>query len=290
MTINTITTQIEMQKKPTMENIKINDPNCFKIRNELLREFLAELFGTFLLMVFINGSVAQNVFQKSVDPNMVDVFGINLTIGFAITLIILVVGKVSGAHINPAVSLSMFVLKRISIKKFFVYVSAQLIGAFLGSLSVYMIYFEMINSFDPEYTMKTASIFSTYPDPRLSIFGGILDQIFSTSILLIFILSITDERNEKFSPGASAAFIGMAVTIIGSSFGFNCGYAINPARDLGPRMMTAVSGWGLQVFTANDYFFLIPIFGPLTGALFGTVIYYAFIGNHFPNEYKDIRV
>lgn len=96
MTINTITTQIEMQKKPTMENIKINDPNCFKIRNELLREFLAELFGTFLLMVFINGSVAQNVFQKSVDPNMVDVFGINLTIGFAITLIILVVGKVSG--------------------------------------------------------------------------------------------------------------------------------------------------------------------------------------------------
>lgn len=95
----------------------------------------------------------------------------------------------------------MFVLKRISIKKFFVYVSAQLIGAFLGSLSVYMIYFEMINSFDPEYTMKTASIFSTYPDPRLSIFGGILDQIFSTSILLIFILSITDERNEKFSPG-----------------------------------------------------------------------------------------
>lgn len=297
MTINE--SQVELQKEPMIdynnngqEVVKSEIKNnlfsrYFTLTSQLAREFLAEMFGTFLLVIFINGSVAQNTFNNRDDPRLNNPFGINITCGLAVTMAILVVGKVSGAHINPAVSFSMLMLRKMSALRFLVYVVAQILGAFLGAFAVYLVYFDMINSFEPDCTLNTASIFATYPNAKLTLAGALFDQCFSTSLLVIFVLAVTDKKNEDMSHGAVAVFVGFAVMMIGTSFGYNCGYAINPARDFGPRLFTFVAGWGTQVFTTGNYFFIIPIVGPMLGSVFGTLIYHALISNHFPKSQKN---
>ncbi len=138
----------------------------------------------------------------------------------------------SGAHINPAVSFAMLLLRRLSWMKFFIYVSAQFIGAFLGAVFIYINYYEKISSLD--YDLKTASIFATYP--KIGVLGAFFDQIFVTSLLVIVVLAVTDKNNEDLSQACVAALLGIAITIIGISFGYNCGYPLNPARDFAPRL------------------------------------------------------
>jgi glycerol uptake facilitator-like aquaporin len=115
--------------------------------------------------------------------------------------------------------------------------------------------------------------------PNLSIFGGFLDQVVATTLLIIIVLAVGDKRNVEMPHGTAAIIMGLTVVLIGTSFAYNCGYAINPARDFGPRLFTAMAGWGSQVFTAGHYFFWIPIVGPLVGSVLGTFIYLILISN-----------
>lgn len=92
-------------------------------------------------------------------------------------------------------------------------------------------------------------------------------------------MAITDKRNEQIPHGASAILVGLIVVLLGMSFGYNCGGAINPARDFGPRFFTFIAGWGHQVFTAGNYFFWIPLVAPMLGSLVGTFLYLFFISN-----------
>ncbi len=108
------------------------------------------------------------------------------------------------------------------------------------------------------------------------------DQFFATSLFIITILSITEKRNTGGLPHAVISLlIGLSLTAIGSSFGFNCGFAVNPARDFGPRFFTLIAGWGGKTFSAGNYFFWIPLVVPMLGSVFGTIIYSLFISNHF---------
>lgn len=284
---------IEMQKEPmmstydssfTLEESRLNAVSKYiKIKNHTVREFIAELFGTFLLVVFINGCIAQNVFYAKDDENMNSLLSVNITCGFGVTIAILAVGKISGAHINPAVSFSMLLQRKLSALKFIVFVIAQLIGGFLGALAVYITYYDILYNFEDELTLNTAGIFATYPHKNLSFLGGLFDQTFGTTLLIIIVLAATDKKNE-LSHASIAGFLGVAVMIIGTSFCYNCGYAINPARDFGPRLFTYLAGWGNQVFTAGNYFFIVPIVGPMLGGVFGTFIYFILISNHWPDE------
>ena len=94
----------------------------------------------------------------------------------------------------------------------------------------------------------TAGIWATYPKDYLSIGNGFGDQICGTALLLACVLAINDNKNMKPPKGMVPFCIGMVVAVIGMAFGYNCGYAINPARDLGPRIFTAIAGWGTKVF------------------------------------------
>jgi glycerol uptake facilitator-like aquaporin len=98
------------------------------------------------------------------------------------------------------------------------------------------------------------------------------------------VLSIGDVGNNDISSGTKAILSGNVVFMIGLSFGSNCGYAINPVRDFIPRIFTSFSGWGVDVFRANNYYFWIPICAPLLGATFATFLYAFMIGNHWPND------
>lgn len=123
-------------------------------------------------------------------------------------------------------------------------------------------------------------IFATYPVKSLSIWGGFFDQVVCTCILVIVVLAVSDKRNVEMPHATSAILIGLTVVILGTSFAYNCGYAINPARDFGPRFFTLIAGWGSQVLTEGNYFFWIPLVAPMVGSLLATFLYLLLISNH----------
>jgi aquaporin-3 len=236
-----------------------------RVQNQNIRVFLAELLGSLIFISFGLASVAQFKFFKSDDGHYRSAFlSVNLAFGFGITIGILVVGKVSGAHLNPSVSFAMFLMKRLSFIQFLIYSCAQFIGSFLAALLVFIVYYDSLKNFKPGmYSIETAGIFATYPHGDLSVLCGFFNQIFGTFFLILVILALTDEKNSRVSFGTQAISIGMTISAIGLAFGHNSGFAINPTRDFGPRFFTFVMGWGVQVFTSGKYFFWIPIIGPL---------------------------
>ena len=181
----------------------------------------------------------------------------------------------------------MLILGRMKIKRFLIYILGQFIGAFLGALFVYINYYDAIHDYE-EVTnfglrsMKTAGVFATYPSSELTVFGALFDEFFASSLLIIVVLAITDPKNSNLPSGTVAIVVGITITIIGSSFGYNSGFAINPARDLAPRILTAITGWGTQVFTEGNYFFWIPVIGPFIGSTFATLLYTFAISNNWP--------
>ena len=164
------------------------------------------------------------------------------------------------------------------------YAIAQLAGTFVAAATVMLVYREALNAYDGGVrTLETAGIFATFPQSYLSTAGGLIDQILGTAMLLLAISAIGDKRNNA-TGNLAPLMVGMLVVVIGMCFGLNAGYAINPARDLGPRLFTAVGGWGWQVFTASNHYFWVPIVGPLIGGPIGVLVYDIFIGRHFEEQ------
>ncbi|TRY60809.1 hypothetical protein DNTS_003147 [Danionella cerebrum] len=223
----------------------------FHVRNLLIRQALAECLGTLILVMFGCGSIAQLILSGGSHGMFLTV---NFAFGFAATLGILVCGQVSGGHINPTVTYALCLLGREPWRKFPVYFLSQTLGAFLGSGIIFGMYFDAIQDYGQgSFTVvgdnATAGIFATYPSKHLNLLNGFFDQ----------------------------------------SMGFNSGYAVNPARDLGPRIFTALAGWGSEVFTANSYWSLVPIFAPFIGALLGVMVYQLMVGWHVEGEERDKR-
>lgn len=247
----------------------------------LRRELLAEFLGTFVLYSFGAGVVAQNVLSRGANGSYL---AINLAWGMAVTMGIFVAGGVTGAHLNPAVTLALAVRRKLPWSKVLPYSLVQTGGAFVAAAAVFLVYREAFTAFDGGTRgMETAGIFATYPQPFLSTGGALLDQIFGTTLLMLVISAIGDSRNNAIGNLGPVA-VGLLVMAIGMAFGFNAGYAINPARDLGPRLLTFVAGWGSQVFTANQYYFWVPIVGPLVGGPLGAILYEGLVGRFFPDS------
>jgi MIP family channel proteins len=258
-------------------------------RNGLTRELLAEFLGTFVLILLGAGVVAQFVLSGGQNGSYL---AINLTWGVGVTLAVYVAGGVSGAHLNPAVTVALAVRRGFPWGKVLPYVVAQIVGAFAASAVVFLTYHEAFDAFDGGGRVVlgpkgTAGIFATYPQPYLSLAGGLIDQIVGTAVLLLVICALTDSRNLAPTANLGPFFIGLLVVAIGAAFGFNAGYAINPARDLGPRLFTAVGGWGGEVFRSGNYWFWVPIVGPLIGGVLGAWLYDLLIGKHFPRNQPE---
>lgn len=258
-----------------------------QLKNSLARECLAEFLGTFILLVFGDGSVAQKVLSNG---ELGSALSIHWSWGIGVMLGIYVAGGVSGAHINPAVTVAQACLGRCPWKKVAPYMLSQYVGAFVASACVYLVYYDALDNFDDgkrqvDGTFGTAGIWATYPQAYVSTWNCLGDQILGTALLLISILAITDPRNMQPTKGVTAISIGLSVVVIGMTFGLNCGYAINPARDLGPRIFTAIGGWGTDPFTYRDHnYFWVPVVGPHLGAVIGAYIYQLCVGFHWPTE------
>ena len=250
----------------------------------LMRELLAEFFGTFVLIVFGVGVVAQVLLSRSTAGTYLS---INIAWGLAVTMGCYVSAGVTGAHLNPAVTVALATHRRFPWHKVLPYSAAQIAGAFVASAVVFLVYREAIGAFDGGIRQVvgpqgTAGIWATYPQPFLSnVPGGLIDQIVGTALLVAVIFGITDTRNSPAPAGLAPVIVGLLVVLIGATFGFNSGYAINPARDFGPRLFTAVAGWGGDVFRVAHGWWWVPIVGPLVGGVIGGWVYDAFVGQWF---------
>ncbi len=247
----------------------------------LAGEVVAEFLGTLVLIALGDGVVA-----------MVTLFGpgevvkggyTNVTLGWglAVFLGICVAGRVSGAHINPAVTLTLAVFRGFPWSKVLPYILAQVAGAFTGAALVFVNYRPAFLAFDPELS-KTAGVFATFPAFSDYPLHGLLDQVIGTAFLLAFILAIIDPKNEPVPPGLQPLAIGLVVVAIGMSWGGMHGYAINPARDFGPRLWTLAAGYQVTGFESHAWW--APIVGPLVGGLVGALVYDMLIRRFLPER------
>jgi MIP family channel proteins len=250
------------------------------------REAAAELLGTFVLIVFGSAGVAQWILSGASHGSYL---AVNLGWGLAVTMGIYASAGVSGAHLNPAVTLAFAARRGFPWAKVPAYAAAQTVGAFAGAAVTFATYREAFDHFDGGIRQvtgakATAGIFATYPQEFLSnIPGGLVDQVVGTALLVGLVFAWADRRNAAPSGGGPAA-VGAVVVLIGMTFGYNSGYAINPARDLGPRLFTALAGWGSEVFRAGDGWWWVPIVGPCVGGVFGGLVYDLLITRHHPKE------
>jgi glycerol uptake facilitator protein len=249
----------------------------------LLGELAAEFAGTFILLLFGLGVVAQVVAGGLGNHD-----SIAWAWGFGVVLGVYVAGKISGAHLNPAVTIALAAFGGFSWRKVLPYSLAQTAGAFAGALVVRWNYSEVLNKLDPGHTIKSQGIFSTLPGNGalpVHLWGGFRDQVIGTAILLFCILAVTDLRNSAPAANLAPVVVGFIVVAIGMAWGTDAGYAINPARDFGPRLAEFFTGFG-HAFRDQygDLYFWVPIVGPIIGALLGAWLYKVLVGKFLPEE------
>ncbi|NXG59053.1 AQP3 protein, partial [Hemiprocne comata] len=240
-----------------------------RIRNKLVRQALAECLGTLILVLFGCGSLAQIILSRGTHGSFLTV---NLAFGFAVTLGILIAGQVSGGHLNPAVTFAMCFLAREPWIKLPIYALAQTLGSFLGAGIVFGLYYGECRNF--------LNLVKRLTFIQLIFFFLLPPQFIGTASLIICVLAIVDPYNNPVPTGLEAFTVGFVVLVIGTSMGFNSGYAVNPARDFGPRLFTAIAGWGTEVFWTGKQWWWVPIVAPFLGAIAGVIVYQLMIGCH----------
>lgn len=241
----------------------------------LTAELIAEFLGTFVLILFGAGVVAMVVLFPTNNPGETIHGGYtNITLGWGlgVTMGVYIAGKVSGGHLNPAVTLAFAVFRDFSWRKVIPYSLAQTAGAFTAAALVYWNYLPAFHHVDP-HLEHTAGIFTTFPAFPGMPQAGFLDQLIGTGLLVLLVFAIIDEFN--IPPGANLAplLIGLVVVAIGISFGGMHGYPINPARDFGPRLFTVLAGFRNNGLTDGTGVWWVPIAGPLVGGLGGAALY-----------------
>ena len=262
-------------------------------RNTLIGEMSSEFLGTFTLIIFGCGVVAQVVLTPFHDAGGAQ--SIHWAWGLGVVMGIYVAGGISGAHLNPAVTVSLAWRREFPWGKVAPYSLAQLVGAFVAAAIIRWNYWESFNKFDPGHTHKSQGVFNTFPNnqspdmPQISQLGALRDQIIGTAILVMLVFAIIDARNTAPGANLAAFIIGLVVVGIGMTLGANAGYAINPARDLGPRLVAFAWGWKDPFADQNGNFYAwVPIVGPLIGGPLGGLIYDTFVGRFLPVEEPEV--
>lgn len=257
----------------------------------LIAELAAEFLGTLVLIVLGNGVVAMVVLF---DPQIPGAFAkggyTNIAIGWglAVTMGVFVAGRVSGAHLNPAVTFTLALWRDFPWSRVVPYCLAQTAGAFVAAFLVYVNFLPQMRLVDPE-TVHLASIFATFPAVPDAFWGyALFDQVVGTALLVGLIFAITEPRNPPMTPGLPPILVGLVVVAIGVSWGGMHGYAINPARDFGPRLFTVVVGLRDTGFDTNAWW--VPIVGPLIGGPLGGLVYDLLIRRRLPSDFSGDSV
>ncbi|WP_222909008.1 MULTISPECIES: MIP/aquaporin family protein [Pseudomonadaceae] len=249
---------------------------------------IAEFLGTALLIFFGTGCVA----ALKLGGAELGLWEISVIWGIGVSMGVYLAAGVSGAHLNPAVSIALWLFGTFERNKVPAYILAQTAGAFCAAALVYALYSSLFFDFEQAQQMtrgsvaslELASVFSTYPHPSLSIGQAFLVEVVITAILLGMIMALTDDGNGLPRGPLAPLLIGLLIAVIGGAMGPLTGFAMNPARDLGPKLMTFFAGWGEVAFTGGRDipYFLVPLIAPVLGACIGAAGYKALICKHLP--------
>ncbi|ATO48350.1 aquaporin family protein [Brevibacillus laterosporus] len=227
--------------------------------------FVGELVGTMLLIILGGGVVGGVVLHKSKAQNSGWIV-ITIGWGLAVTMGAYAVGGISGAHLNPALTIALATIDRFAWADVPLYIVAQMLGAFLGAVIVWLHYLPHWKQ--TEDKGAKLAVFAT--DPAIpNTLGNLLSEIIGTFILVFGILAI---GANKFVDGLNPFVVGLLIISIGVSLGGTTGYAINPARDLGPRLahfLLPIAGKG----TSNWGYAWIPVVGPIAGGVLAALFY-----------------
>ncbi|WP_426767011.1 MIP/aquaporin family protein [Erwinia aphidicola] len=254
---------------------------------------IAEFLGTATIIFFGAGCVAA---MKLAGAS----FGqweISIVWGIAVSMAVYLSAGISGAHLNPAVTVALWLFANFEGRKVIPYTLAQVAGAFCSAALVYGLYYNLFLDYEQTHQMvrgsveslDLAGIFSTYPNPHIGVGQAFLVEMVITAVMMGLIMALTDDGNGLPRGPMAPLLIGLLIAIIGGAMGPLTGFALNPARDFGPKLFAWVAGWGNVAFTgARDIpYFLVPIFGPLVGASLGAFGYRALIANNLPGKVAE---
>lgn len=258
-----------------------------KKQHTLIGECIAEFIGTGLLIFFGVGCVAALVLTNA----QFGQWEISIVWGLAVAIAVYCTAGVSGAHINPAVTIALAAFHGFEKSKVIPYIASQVAGAFCAAALVYGLYSNLFTAWEvtngiarntPE-ALATAGILSTYPNAALSFSGAFAVEFAITAVLMFAILALGDENNGAARGALNPLLIGIVVATIGGSLGPLTGFAMNPARDFGPKLFAYLAGWDYALSGAKDIpYFIIPIVATVAGACFGGWAYPKFIGAYVP--------
>lgn len=247
-------------------------------RDTLFQQCIAEFVGTFFLIFIGLGCVAALVLLQ----NYSSFWELSCIWGLAVACAVYLTGGASGAHLNPAVTIAFTVTRGFPKQKILPYIVAQVAGAFTAAALAYALYSQNFAAWEAANNVvrgsaeskAVASIFCTFAQPFLSTVKACFVEICITAVFMFLIMGVTDSKNPS-APGAgmAALIIGAGVAIIGGSYGALTGFALNPARDFGPRIFIYLAGWGDVAFPGPGGYFWVPIIGPTIGAVIGAVGY-----------------
>jgi glycerol uptake facilitator protein len=239
--------------------------------------FMGEVIGTMILIVFGAGIGAGSTLKKSYSNNAGWIV-ITIAWGLAVTMGVFAVGSISGAHLNPAVTLALAINGSFPWADVPGYMLAQVIGAIIGAALVFFHYLPHWK--ETEDPGAKLGVFATGPAIPHT-FSNLFSEVFGTFILVLGLLFI---GANNFTEGLNPIAVGLLIVVIGMSLGGTTGYAINPARDLGPRIAHFIlpipgkggSNWGYS---------WIPVVGPLLGGAMGAVFYQAFFAGELSTTF-----
>lgn len=236
---------------------------------------VGELIGTMILIIFGGGVVGGVLMKKSKAENAGWIV-ITIGWGLAVTMGVYAVGNISGAHLNPAVTIGFATIGEFPWADVPMYVLAQVVGAIIGAVIVYFQYLpHWKETEDPEAKL---SVFATIPAIAHPL-SNVISEVIGTFVLILGLLAI---GANEFTEGLNPLIVGALIVAIGMSLGGPTGYAINPARDLGPRLahfFLPIPGKG----SSHWQYAWVPIVGPLLGGVYGALFYQKFFtGVHTP--------
>ncbi|KAG6860167.1 hypothetical protein C0995_014839 [Termitomyces sp. Mi166 len=281
--------QVEDEKQLHSTELEVSElmtgeataPNRWWKYKQMLREPFAEFAGVMILIIFGNGVDCQVVLSGN---SGVAASPKGTAMGVWVSL------GISGGHINPAVTLALATWRGFPWRKVPAYIFAQLMGGLVGAALVYANYFHAIDIFEGGKgvrTLKTAGLFSTYAFSwtvsqldYMTHVSCFFSEFLTTAVLVIMVLATTDARNAPPPSGLLPLVLFLLILGIGVALGLETGYAINPARDLGPRILTSMVGYGKAVYTfRNQYWLWCPVLAPILGAQVGALFYEIFLYN-----------
>ncbi len=261
-------------------------------KNSLLGECIAEVFGTFILILLGDGVVANVGLAPRLAAPAYNWNTITFGWAMAVMVAVYVAGGVSGAHINPAVSLAMAVRGVFPWRKLIPYWISQIAGAFLGALGVYLVYMEGLRAAGVPNVWCTGpgSVFGQafwggaggQAMASYSLLNAFIAEVFGTAVLLWGVAAVTDTKNLGAGANLGPLVIGLVVLGVGLCLGGPSGYAINPARDFGPRLLGTLVG--TKGLFEGLYWLVCPIIGPLVGGVLGILTYDWLISRFLPEK------